>query len=164
MRYLAEQINHPKSNALKFAALLMSLSGFLASYGHVTPPTPAWIVFAVVNTVLFLYFTPTLLAMWCNRPGLISIAALNTLLGASGAGWVAALAWALYDPDKSDLYRSRYRSQVQNSSYETQQLRRLESEIEACKKQIDELRQHIILIDDHQSYAYKMIEGMTRRK
>lgn len=152
MRLLPGQINHHELNAAKLVIVLIILASAASFFVHLS--YPQWAVAAALNALLFVYFAPSLIAIWCNRPSVITIVGVNTLLGVTGAGWVAALAWSLYDPHKS---------QTQPGSYELQvQLRHLNAEIDSCRKQIDELRQHIILINDHQSYANKMIESLTK--
>lgn len=45
-----------------------------------------------------LYLAPSAVALLRRHPRKVAIIALNLLLGWSGIGWIAALAWALIRP------------------------------------------------------------------
>jgi hypothetical protein len=138
-------IDGPRSNArhkaVKFAIFLLFASLLVSLFWHTN--IPGWALFFLLNTGFFIYWAPTFFAAWTNRPNLASIMAINTFLGFSGVGWVAALAWAFLDSTGEER-------QAGLNSVQTQ-LRDCRKELDVCKKQIDELRGHVILLSDHQT-------------
>jgi|SRR6516162_69855 hypothetical protein len=142
-----------RHNAVKFAIFLLFVATLLSIFAHTA--IPGWALFVLLNTGFFIYWAPTFFAAWTGRPHLASISLVNTFLGFTGAGWVAALAWAFLDAtgEEGEGGLLAFKSQ----------LREQRRELEVCKKQIDELRGYIILLNDHQTYANKMIEAISKK-
>jgi len=143
-----------RHNAVKFAIFLLFLSGLISLFVHTV--IPGWAMFPLLNICFFVYWAPTFFAAWTNRPHLASITAINTFLGFTGVGWVAALAWAFLDSSGEERQAGVDSFRAQLAEYR--------KDLDTCKKQIDELRGHMILLNDHQSYANKMIEAITKRR
>jgi hypothetical protein len=53
-----------------------------------------WLLFALVIVALVLYFIPSIVAYAREHHNRLAILLLNTFLGWSFLGWVAALVWA----------------------------------------------------------------------
>ena len=157
--FLAMQfIDGPRADirhkAVKFAIFVLFVSALVSFFFHTS--LPGWAMFILVNTAFFIYWAPSFFAAWTNRPHLASIMAVNTFLGFTGVGWVASLVWAFLDSTGEERQAGLYLLQTQ--------LRDQRKELDACKKQIDELRGHILLLSDNQNYANKMLEAITKRK
>jgi hypothetical protein len=158
IQFMQQLIDGPSAyyrhQAVKFAIFLLFVSALVSFFIHTS--LPGWALFALLNMGFFIYWAPTFYAAWMNRPHLASIMAINTFLGFTGLGWVVALTWAFLDSTAEER-------QAGLNALQTQ-LRDHRKELDACQKQIDELRGYIILLNDHQTYANKMIESISKRK
>lgn len=56
-----------------------------------------WLFFLCIVAVVWIYFFPTLLAMYREAKHVVWIFIINLLLGTTGLGWIGALVWAIMD-------------------------------------------------------------------